>query len=346
MDINRRQLLAGFAAATAMPLALATGARAGDQLAEAPAIKGDGGTVRLLVNMAGTQSFPPYIIKSRGLDKKFGFTLETIPSTNTQSTTTGFQSGSAELGIYGWNDLSRVKAGGVNVTGIAPFLGWANTVVVPVDSPIKNLGDLRGKKVGVYSRTGLDWVVMRAVALKKYNLDLQKDVVIQEGAVSLLRGLMEQGSLDATQMFNDLTAPMVVSGKFRVLTPIKQLVDDLGLPDTPFLLYAVDAGYAAKHPENVTAFLAAYRESIDILETDDGVWLARGKELNMTDAAVVAKLREVSRPMLMKSFRPTDEANIRKLWAILLATAGAETLGMSQLVDGFMTMKYQEADRA
>jgi NitT/TauT family transport system substrate-binding protein len=309
--------------------------------AAAGGIKGDGGTMRLLVNMSGTQSFPPYIIQKRGLDKKYGFVLQSIPSTNTQSTTTGFQSGGAELGIYGWNDLSRVKVGGVKVTGIAPFLGWANTIVVPINSPIKNLGDLKGKKVGVYSRTGLDWVVMRAVASKDYKLDLEKDVVIQEGAVSLLRGLMEQDKLDVTQMFNDLTAPMEVSGKYKVLYTIKDLVDKLGLPDTPFLMYAVDTDYAAKHPDNVKAFLYAYREAIDILQEDDSVWADRGQELNMTDPAVVAKLRDVSRPMLMKTFTPATEATIRKMWTILVATAGAEQLGGSQLADGFMTLQYQ-----
>jgi NitT/TauT family transport system substrate-binding protein len=179
------------------------------------------------------------------------------------------------------------------------------------------------------------------VAQRQYNLDLETDVVIQEAAVSLLRGLMEQGRLDATQMFNDLTAPMVVSGKFRVLAPIKALVDQLGLPDTPFIMYAADTDYAAAHDGNVRAFLAAYREAIDILNTNDAVWAEHGKDLNMTDAAALAKLRDLSRPMLMKSFAPDAEANIRKMWPILVATVGAEKLGMSQLVDGFMTLQYQ-----
>jgi len=309
--------------------------------ANEPAAKGDGGTVRLLVNLAGTQSFPPYVIERFSLDKKYGFTLATVPSNTTQTTTTAFQTHAGDIGIFGWNDLSRVKAGGVKVVGIAPFLGWANTIVVPVDSQISSLGDLKGKKIGVYSRTSLDWVVMRAVAERQYHLDLEKDVDIQEAAVSLLRGLIEQGKLDATQMFNDLTAPMVVSGKFRVMAPIKVLVDQLGLPDTPFIMYAVDTNYAAAHDDNVRAFLAAYREAIDILESDDAVWADRAKELNMTDAAVVAKLRDLSRPMLMKTFAPDAEANIRRMWAVLLATAGAEKLGMSDLVDGFMTVRYQ-----
>ena len=37
--------------------------------------KGDGGTLRLLVNSSGTQSFPPFVIKKFNLDKKYGFVL-------------------------------------------------------------------------------------------------------------------------------------------------------------------------------------------------------------------------------------------------------------------------------
>ena len=307
-----------------------------------PAIKGDGGTIRLMVNMAGTQSFPPFVISKLGLDKKYGFVLKTTPSATTQTTTTGFQSGDADIGMMGWNDLSRIIGGGVKVVGIAPFLGWANTVVVPASSSIKTLGDLKGKKVGVYSRTGLDWVVMRANALKLYSLDLDKDVTIQEGAISLLRGLMEQNQLDATQMFNDLTAPMVVSGKYRSLGRIQELLAQLSLANVPFLMYAVSTGYAAAHPANVKAFLAAYRETIDALEKENALWAEHAREMSMTDEETIAALRDQTRPMLAGSFKAGDEAAIRQTWDVLVATAGAQTLGgMAQLADHFMTMEYQ-----
>ena len=319
----------------------ASNAANADEQSAPATIKGDGGAVRLLVNLAGTQSYPPYVIQKLGLDKKYGFVLQTLPSVTTQTTTTAFQSGGADIGIMGWNDLSRVKAGGVNVVGIAPFLGWATTIIVPVNSPVHTLGDFKGKKIGVYSRTGLDWVLMRAAAQKVYKLDLEKDVVMNEGTVSLLRGLMEQGQLDATQMFNDLTSSLVVSGKFTVMARVTDFIAQLGLPETPFIMYVADMKYAAAHPDNVKAFLAAYRESVRALQTNDDLWTERAKELNVTDPAVVAGLREGSRPMLMTAFTPATEANIRKTWDILVATAGAETLGQSKLVDDFMTVDYQ-----
>lgn len=328
------KILSSIAAIIA--LLLAASARA-----DPPSVKGDGGTIRLLVNMATTQTFAPGLITERGLDKKYGFALATVPSTTQQTTITALQMHSADIGNFGWNDLARVKANGVNVVGVVPFVGWANTIVVPANSSLRTLGDLRGKKVGVYGRTSLDWVVMRAVAEKDYKLDLESDAVVEEGAISLLRGLMDQGQLDATLMYSDLTASMVVSGKYRVMAPVKTFVDELGVPNAPFTMYAVDANYAAAHENDLRAFLGAYREAIDILKTDDAIWETLGRAINMTDPAVVAETRDRMRPMLAKTFAPDAEANIRKLWGILLATAGAEKLGMSTLADGFMTLKYQ-----
>lgn len=325
------------AAVLLLGIAFAGAANAAD-----PAIVGDGGIVRLMVNLAGDTSFPPYVIQKLALDRKHGFTMQVIPSNTVQSTTTGFQSGAGDIGMYGWNDLARIKAGGVNIVGIGPFLGWANTIVVPANSSIHNIGDLKGKKVGVFNRTGLDWTVARAVAKSKYQLDLETDIVLQTGAVPLLRGLMEQGQMDASQMFNDFTAPMVVSGKFRLLASTKELVSQLGLPETPFIVYTADTGYAAAHRPNVRAFLAAYRDAIDALETDDDIWVEPAAALGITDAATLDALRKQTRPMLMSRFAPDAEANIRKMWDILVATAGAETLGMSQLTNGFMTLDYQQ----
>jgi NitT/TauT family transport system substrate-binding protein len=202
------------------------------------------------------------------------------------------------------------------------------------------MGDLKGKKLGLYSRTNLDWIVMRTVARKDYNVDLEKEALLQEGAPNLLRGLLEQEQLDATQMFNSLTPAIVATGKFRVLATIRELIGRLGLPDTPFLMYTAEMGYAAAHPGNVRAFLAAYREAIEILRSDDAPWVERGKEIKLEGRALTL-FRDEARADMMSSFAKTTEADIRKTFDVLLATAGPAIMGMTALPAGFMTTEYQ-----
>ena len=47
----------------------------------------------------------------------------------------------------------RLRIAGVNVVGIGPMVKWADHFVVPINSPIKNVGDLKGKKIGIVNRT-------------------------------------------------------------------------------------------------------------------------------------------------------------------------------------------------
>jgi NitT/TauT family transport system substrate-binding protein len=337
--IARRDLLAALgsvAAATLAPAAVAPQARAAE-----PAVKGDGGKIRWLANAAGTSAFPPYVMQKFKLDQKYGFELQVIPVANVQAQVTAFQAGAAEFGGLGWNDIARMRTAGVNVVGVAPWLIWADSVLVPKDSPAKNLGDLKGKKVGTINRTTLNWLIMRAVTITNYKFDIEKDSVVQEGAISLLRGLTEQGQLDATMMFNSLAPDMLASGKYRMLASIRDLVKELGLPDTPFLLHTADAGYAAKNPANTKAFLAALREAIQILNTDDAVWVEKGRDLKINDKTALEIFRDEARADMMTAFLPTTEADIRKTFDALLAVGGVSVMGMSTLPDGFMTLAYQ-----
>jgi NitT/TauT family transport system substrate-binding protein len=320
-----------FLLALSMPLS-------GTVLAQA---LGDGGKVRLLYNETGTNSFVPFVIKKFALDKKHGFELQPIPTTTTPAAITAIQSGGADVGTFGWNDVGRMIDNGVKVVGVAPFLRWgADFVVVPADSSIKTLGDLKGKKVGTGTKTALNWIIMNAVAQKEYGLDVEKSATVHEAAPPLLRALIENGQLDATHMFNSMTPGMVVTGKFRSLAKISDLVHRFGLPDTPFLLYAFDARYVEAKPANVKAFTAAYRDAIEILKTDDSVWVERGKQLDMTPE-VAGLFRTEGRTDIWTKFGPDTEANIRKVFDAMLPLAGAEALGISKLAPNFMTTDFQ-----
>src|SRR5258708_35788272 len=332
---------AWMAAALVFALAATAAMARADETAQAVPIRGDGSKIRVLDNPYGTLAWPRFAIKKLALDKKYGLDMELVPYANTPIGATIMQANGADLGLFGWNDIGRMQNAGLNVVGVAPLLKWADYVVVSPASTARTLADLKGKTVGTTARSNLNWIVMRATAQKVYGFDLEKEANVQEGAVNLLRGLLEQDKLDATVMYNDFTPAMVAAGKARVLVEIKGLIAALGLPDTPFLLVTANADYAAAHPANVTPYLAAYREAMDNLKTDDSVWLEHGQELKMTDPQALAALREEIRADLGSTFSPTTDADSRRNVQVLLETAGEAVLGLKQLPDGFMTLAYQ-----
>jgi NitT/TauT family transport system substrate-binding protein len=86
--------------------------------------------------------------------------------------------------------------------------------------------------------------------------------------------------------------------------------------------------------------LAAYRDAVHILETNDDVWLEKGRELKQSEKASI-EFRAAARSDLWKEYGPTTREDIKKVVAALLKAGGAEILGFSQAPDDFMTSELQ-----
>jgi NitT/TauT family transport system substrate-binding protein len=306
-----------------------------------PLVKGDGGQVRLLTSPFGTNAYPPFIMKKFGLDKKYGFELVLVPGLTTQARTLALRSNAADLTTLDWLEVARLRGTGLDLISIAPFLRWgADFVIVREDSKVKNLGDLRGKKLGEGAKSSLNYIIERTVAKNIYKLDLEKDASIYEGAGPLLMGLLESGQIDDSEQLNALTPEAIVSGKFKVLFKISDLVSQLGLPDTPYLQYTALKSFVQKNPQNTKAFVAAYREAVEILRTNDEVWIEKGKDLQQSPAAAAIFRRE-ARTDIWNKYKPETEADIKKVFKAMMEAAGPEFLGVTELPDDFMTLAYQ-----
>ena len=311
------------------------------QAEDAAPIMGDGSVMRLPSNQNATEVWHLAAMEKYHLDKKHGFTLQIVPSATTPMKANIMQSGGAEVSLFGWIDIVRLRNSGLKIVGFVPFLRWgADHIILAPNVQAKTLADLKGKRIGTFSRSNVDWILDQAVAKSIYHLDMEKDFVVQEGAVGLLRGLIESGQLDAAHMYNNLTPAIVAEGKAHILYQMREELALLNLPMSPQLMYTVTEDYMKAHPQNVRAFAAAYADAIDILDRQDDVWQEKGKSLEMTPESIVL-LRDEMREDLLSHFKPNDEADIRKSFDFLLAQAGPQILGFSELPHDFMTLDYQ-----
>lgn len=328
--MHRRHLFHGFAAAALAVLTLSP-ARA--------EVMGDGSTIRLLTSPAGTQSFPPFVIERFGLDEKYGFTLEVVPSGNTTATINGLMAGAAEMAALDWVQTARLRNNGVPVIGVVPFLAYVNTIIVPADSPVTTVADLAGKRIGALNVRSFDWIMTLAAA-DAHGVNLLQGSEVIEGAPSLMRGMLEQGQVDATLMWNSLTPDTVADGRFRVMSTVRELALGMGLPDAPMLMYVANTDWAAENPQNVAAFVAAYREAVEILLTDDQIWLDRGVgEMGMTPEAA-AVFRDLVRADLLTAFDGSENDTFRATFDLLYQIAGDEVFGFSEMPETIITMDF------
>lgn len=302
--------------------------------------RGNGGTVRMMINPAGTMAIVPAVMKKFALDKKYGINVEVLAYSNPNSATVAMQGKNAEIVIIDWLATARMRAGGIPVVGIAPFMTAVNSVIIPANSSIRDLAGLRGKRLGAGNKTGFDTMIMLAAAKKIHGVNLEKEVTMQEGAVPLLRGLIENGELDATQMWNSIGPEMVASGKFKTLVTIRQLSDQLGLPTLPYLLFGIREDYARENPSNARAFVAAYQEVVDILQRDDEVWTEQFARLKLSPKAAALFKHQV-RSDLLKNFKPEMANGFDEGFKLIKEVAGVDVVGMQKMPAGLITLDYQ-----
>jgi len=301
---------------------------------------GDGTTIRLLTNPAGTMSFPPFVIERFGLEEKYGFDLEIVTYSDENSIVSAIMGDSADAAAIDWLITARLRGNGVPLLGTVPFLTFVNSVIVPTDSPAETLADLEDARFGVHSRAAYDWLMIQAAARQSYGLDnFGSYVQLQEAAVPLLRGLMDQGQLEATQMWNSIAAAMLTSGEYRTLVSIRDLSEEMGFGAVPYLLYSFDEEFIVEHPETVRAFEAAMQEVYEILMTDDSVWVDRGAEMNMSPEAIVA-FRDQVRRDITPVFDEDAEETYFRMFDTLLDTAGEDVLGMSSMPDRLLATDF------
>ena len=328
--LHRRALLLQGAAALAAPAVL-PGTRASAQSAP---------LIRMMASPFGSQSFIPFVMETYDLPREFGFTLERIPFADGSAARVALTSGAADVAVQDWMDVARMRQAAIDIRAVAPFTTYVSVYAVPTESPVQSIPDLRGSRFGTYSRTGVDWMMFKALSQREHGFDIDTDMAVTEGAPTLLRGLMEQGSLDAGLLYSSITPPMEASGRFRSLFTAGDVATELGLPRAPFLTVNVRGAFADANPDLIGRFVAAYQRVIDILMSEDDPWVRQGATMTMEGRALQI-YRDQMRGDMLRSFDSDTQEIMERAFAILLETAGPETLGMDAMPDGIITSAFQ-----
>ncbi len=149
---------------------------------------------------------------------------------------------------------------------------------------IKTIEDLKGKKIGV-TRFGSATDISARFALRKHNLDPQKDVtILQMGAMSSIMGGLQGGSIEAG-VVSPPTLFAVEKLGFKELVSITDM--DLAFPN-PSLI--VQGGVMKKKPDLVDRFMRAYVRGIHRAKTNkEFTFKSIAKYTKIEDPAVLQK---------------------------------------------------------
>jgi NitT/TauT family transport system substrate-binding protein len=283
--------------------------------------------VRVGVLKFGTVSWVLDTIQRNGLDKAEGIELDVMPLASTDATAIGLQGGSADIIATDWLWVSRERAGGADFT-FSPFTTALGAIMVPPDSPIKTLADLKGKKLGVAGGPiDKSWLLIVAYALRTANLDLRSETRQVFGAPPLLAEKAKQGEIDAVLNFWPYAARLEAAG-FKQLIGIEDVVSELGAKgEVAMVGYVFSEAWAKENLQAIGGFLRAAAKADELLATSNEAWDAIRPLMRAEDDATFEALRRRYREGIPERSAAENESDAKVLYQFLRELGGEKLVG-------------------
>ena len=319
MPLPRRLALAAALVLLASGAMIPSGARAADH-------------IRLVAQRTGSLAWELDVIKAYGLDKKANLEIETLELASTEAGKIALKGGAADIIVSDWTWVARERALGDGLV-YYPYLSTLGAVMAPAQSPIKDIADLKGRKLAVAGGPiDKSWLLLRALGLRS-GLDLKTQATIVYGAPPLLSEKALQGETDATLTFWNFCAELEAKGQKRAI-PMDDVLHRLGANGPVALLgYVFDGAWAAHNRSAVDRFLDASRAAKEILAASDTEWQRLAPRIGVNDRSALAILRERYSEGIPRRRVADEEADARTLYQILADIGGVDLVGRGRELD-------------
>jgi NitT/TauT family transport system substrate-binding protein len=299
-----------------LTLAVATGATAADR-------------IRLAVQKTGTLAWELDVIRTHGLDRKRDLDITAVELASTEAGKIALKGGSADLMLSDWLWVARERSLG-DALVFYPSSSTLGAVMVPAQSTIRDIADLKGRKLAVAGGPiDKSWLLLQALA-RRGNIDLKKEATIVYGAPPLLTQKALQGETDATLTFWNFCAELESKGFARAVA-MNDVMKGLGAKGPVAIVgYTFDSAFAARNRAAVDGFLAAAREAKEIMATSEGEWQRLGPRVGTSDPSTLAIYRKRYAEGITRREIAGEEADAAALYRVLAEIGGADLTGSAR----------------
>lgn len=230
--------------------------------------------------------------------QKRGLELEIVSFNGAARMNQAMISGAIDIGLGSGASMSDIGKGAPTLC-IAQTLGPPAdiAIVVPYDSPVKTVDDLRGKLVGVASTGSVtEWMAFEIARQKGWPISDIKTAGIggTDAAVAAIRA-KQVDALVVDIAIGFFLEPQKVG---RLLIPCSDYVKD-------FVMHANFATnkIMADNPDAVTAFCAAWFDAIDMMQKDKEQTVKIAAPIAKLDPAIIAKTYDIVIPKMSRDGR-------------------------------------------
>jgi NitT/TauT family transport system substrate-binding protein len=288
--------------------------------------------IRIAAQKTGTLAWELEIIKAHGLDKQADLDIQVVELASTEAGKIALRSGSADLIVSDWLWVARERSLGDKLV-FYPYTSTLGAVMVPGNSAIADLADLRGKKLAIAGGP-LDksWLMLQAVA-RRGGLDLRTQATIVYGAPPLLSEKALQRENDATLTFWNFCAELEGKG-FKRGIDMEAIEKSLGAAGPVAMVgYAFDAGWAAKNKSAVARFLDVAARAKDILANSPAEWQRLAPRIGVADKAGLEIYRQRYSEGIPRRPIQDEKHDATALYHVLAEVGGTELVGPARDLD-------------
>ncbi len=298
-----------------------------------PAAPVEGTIVRVGLLKSGTAAWESDTILRHGFDRANGVALDVVEFAGNDAGRIAIQSGDVDVIISDWLFVSRQRGAGIPLTFV-PFSTAIGGLMVPPDGDIADLGDLRGKRLGVAGGP-LDksWLMLRAWATARYGFDLERETRQIYGAPPLLAEALRRGEVDAAINYWHFNARLEADGFVELIDGQRAAMALGASGPIPAVGYVFMSPWAEKNPQAVKGFLAASRQAKRLLAdtgTDaEAEWNRLRPLMQADNDAVFAALQRRYRAGTPQHDAAATARDAERVYEHLVQTGGSRLVGAS-----------------
>ncbi|NMM26802.1 MAG: ABC transporter substrate-binding protein [Glaciimonas sp.] len=286
--------------------------------------------VRVGVLEFGTVNWELELIQNLELAKKRGIDMQIVPLASGDASTVALQGGAVDIIVSDWIWVSRQRAES-NLYTFAPYSNAVGSVMVKSDSGIRQLADLKDKKLGIAGGPAdKTWLLLRAYAQRKLGVDLTQFTKPSYAAPPLLNELALRGQVDAVLNAWHYATRLEVGG-MHALIELPEILKGLGIDKPiPLIGWVFREDWAAANTAAVKNFLAASYEAKAILANSDVQWDRLRPKMRAENDAVFKALRAKFRAGIPVCSDQDTMAAVAATFKVLADTGGAKLVGKSK----------------
>lgn len=302
--------------------------------------------IRIGVLAFGTVNWELEAIAHEGRGREQPFVIARTKLASPEAAKIALQGDSVDVIVADWIWVARQRAQGLDFTFV-PYSTSHGALMVPADSPIRSIADLKGRKLGV-AGGGIDknWLLLQTLARTKYRIDLARSSEVSFGAPPLLNQQLLQGRLDALLNYWHYAAKLEAKGYRQVLDG-RMLLRELGIDaELANLGYVFRDAWGRQHGVAWQGFLDASAKARSRLCDNDAAWQRVVPLTGETDPKALGLLRHGYCEGTIKHWDAAEMQAAERVFELLRNSGGESVTGKSKrLPPGVFWVPAKGADQ-